>query len=97
MTTVRKKTYNLDTSSTRMSISTPCARTKSGRSSGEPSFHSLRLTFVSAVVAYELSVDAANERTQGLIREFLEPVKRTGRLVAPSFDDWLEAAEIVGF
>ena len=55
----------------------------------------LPATFLSAVVAYELSVNARDGHTRALIREFILPVQRTGRLVSPTFDDWVEASRIV--
>lgn len=53
------------------------------------------LTVLSAVVAYELRVNACNERTRRLVDEWVRPMERTDRVVAPTFSDWLEAAEIV--
>lgn len=58
-------------------------------------FPLLSATFLSAVVAYELSVDARDRRTRILLREFLHPMERTGRMVAPTFRDWTDAADIV--
>lgn len=52
-------------------------------------------TFVSAVVAYELYVNAQDRRTRRLAQEFIHPMERRGRVVSPTFADWLEAAEIV--
>lgn len=57
-------------------------------------FPLLPSTFLSAVVAYELSVDAIDRPTRALVREFIQPMERTGRVVAPTFDDWVGAAEI---
>lgn len=58
-------------------------------------FPLLPATYLSAVVAYELLVNAADRRTRGNIHEFLQPLERTGRLVTPTFDDWTEAAALV--
>lgn len=55
----------------------------------------LPATFLSAVVAYELGVSAADRRTATLVREFTRPMERTGRVVSPTFDDWMMAAEVV--
>lgn len=55
----------------------------------------LPATFLSAVVAYELAVDARDRRTRGLVRQFLLPMERTGRLVNPAFDDWIDASDVV--
>ena len=55
----------------------------------------LPATFLSAVVAYELSVNAGDRRTRGLLHEFVQPMERAGRVVSPTFGDWLEAADIV--
>jgi predicted nucleic acid-binding protein len=58
-------------------------------------FPLLPATFLSAVVAYELSVNARRRQTQTLVRELVRPMERTGRVVSPAFDDWLEASEVV--
>jgi predicted nucleic acid-binding protein len=55
----------------------------------------LPATFLSAVVAYELAVDARDRRTRGLVRQFLLPMERTGRIVGPVFDDWAAASDVV--
>ena len=55
----------------------------------------LPATFLSAVVAYELAADARDRRTRGLVRQFLLPMERTGRIVSPAFHDWLDAADVV--
>jgi predicted nucleic acid-binding protein len=55
----------------------------------------LPATFLSGVVAYELAVDARDRRTRGLVRQFLLPMERTGRIVSPAFDDWVDASEVV--
>ncbi|TMA47374.1 MAG: type II toxin-antitoxin system VapC family toxin [Deltaproteobacteria bacterium] len=54
----------------------------------------LPATFLSAVVAYELAVDA-DRRTRGLVRQFLLPMERTGRILSPAFDDWVDAFDVV--
>jgi len=58
-------------------------------------FPLLPATFLSAVVAYELNVDARDRRTRSLIRDFIRPLERTGRLVCPAFQDWADASEVV--
>lgn len=58
-------------------------------------FPLLPATFLSAVVAYELYVGAQDRHTQNLVREFIGPMERTGRVVSPTFADWTEAATIV--
>ena len=55
----------------------------------------LPVTFLAAVVAYELRVNAADRRTQQLMQEFIAPMERSGRCVVPTFADWVEAAAIV--
>ena len=55
----------------------------------------LPVTFLAAVVAYELRVTAANRSTQRLVHEFIGPMQRSGRCVSPTFEDWIEAAAIV--
>ena len=52
-------------------------------------------TFLSAFVAYELAVDARDRRTRGLVCQFLLPMQRTGRIVSPAFDDWVDTSDIV--
>src|SRR5439155_14737524 len=54
-------------------------------------FPLLPATFLSAVVAYELNVDARDRRTRNLIRDFLRPLERTGTPVCPAFQDGVEA------
>jgi predicted nucleic acid-binding protein len=58
-------------------------------------FPLLPVTYLSAVVAYELSVNAAGRRTRDLIRDLLRPMERSGRVVSPLFADWTESAEVV--
>lgn len=57
-------------------------------------FPLLPATFLSSVVAYELYVNAQDSPTRSLMQEFIRPMERTGRLVAPAFDDWVEASAI---
>jgi len=59
-------------------------------------FPLLPATFLSAVVAYELLVNARDARTQMLVQEFTRPMVRTGRVVSPTFSDWVEASQVVG-
>ncbi len=58
-------------------------------------FPLLPVTFLAAVVAYELRVDAADRSTDRLVQEFIEPMERADRCVAPTFADWIDAAAIV--
>ena len=58
-------------------------------------FPLLPMTFLAAVVAYELRVNAADRPTQRLVQEFIGPMERSGRCIAPTFADWIEAATIV--
>jgi predicted nucleic acid-binding protein len=58
-------------------------------------FPLLPSTFLSAVVAYELYVNAQDNRTRGLVQEFIRPMERTGRVISPAFDDWAEASRVV--
>jgi predicted nucleic acid-binding protein len=58
-------------------------------------FPLLPVTFLAAVVAYEMRVDAADRLTQRLVQEFIVPMERSGRCIAPTFADWIEAAAIV--
>jgi predicted nucleic acid-binding protein len=46
-------------------------------------------------VAYELAVDARDGRTRGLVHQLVSPMQRTGRIVNPVFDDWIDAADVV--
>jgi predicted nucleic acid-binding protein len=55
----------------------------------------LPATFLAAVVAYELNVNAKNRETRSLLQEFIGPMERTGRVVSPTFGDWVEAAAVV--
>ena len=58
-------------------------------------FPLLPATFLASVVAYELNVNARNDHTRTLLQEFIGPMERTGRLVSPTFSDWIDAASIV--
>jgi predicted nucleic acid-binding protein len=55
----------------------------------------LPATVLSAVVAYELTVNAQDRRTRSLLQDFTRPMERTGRLVSPTLEDWLKASEVV--
>lgn len=55
----------------------------------------LPATYLSAIVAYELAVNAYDRRTRTLLLEFIRPMQRTGRVVTPAFDDWIMASEVV--
>lgn len=55
----------------------------------------LPVTFLAAVVAYELRVNAADSATVGLIEDLVDRLQRSGRVVTPSFSDWTEASEVV--
>jgi predicted nucleic acid-binding protein len=58
-------------------------------------FPLLPATYLSAVVAYELMVNVADRRNRGHLEDFLRPLERTGRVVTPTFDDWMEASALV--
>lgn len=58
-------------------------------------FPLLPATYLSSIVAYELYVNARDSRTRNLLTEFIRPIERTGRIVNPTFDDWVEAAAII--
>jgi len=47
------------------------------------------------VVVYELMVDAADRRSRAYVEDFIRPPERTGRVVTPTFDDWVEASALV--
>ena len=55
----------------------------------------LPVTFLSATVAYELSVNAKNHRTQELVTDFVAHFARVSRIITPTFDDWIEASTIM--
>ncbi|HEX3595741.1 MAG TPA: PIN domain-containing protein [Polyangiaceae bacterium] len=55
----------------------------------------LPATVLSAIVAYELSVNAANARTRELLAEFVSPMEKAGRTVTPTFADWEQAAQVL--
>jgi predicted nucleic acid-binding protein len=61
----------------------------------EDFFPLLPATFLSGIVAYELSVNAANHRTRDLVIDFVGRLERAGRIVTPTLRDWSEAGEIV--
>ena len=55
----------------------------------------LPATYLSAVVSYELGVNAYNGRTLTLLQDFVRPMERSGRVVTPAFDDWVMASQVV--
>jgi predicted nucleic acid-binding protein len=55
----------------------------------------LPATVLSAVVLYELSVDARDDSTRERVRDLVAPMERAGRTVTPTFADWSEAAAVV--
>ncbi|MGH7823393.1 MAG: type II toxin-antitoxin system VapC family toxin [Candidatus Binatia bacterium] len=55
----------------------------------------LPFTVLSAVVAYELRVDARDEHTRELVKQYVAPMERAGRIASPTFADWTEAANVV--
>ena len=57
-------------------------------------FPLLPLTYLSAVVAYELIVGTADRRSLTDVQELVNPLERTGRVVTPTFDDWTEASAV---
>jgi predicted nucleic acid-binding protein len=83
--------YLLDTN-----VYIEAARSEPGRARFRRAFFPLLpATFLSAVVAYELQASAMDGRTAALVRDFVRPMERTGRVVSPTFDDWMMAAEVV--
>jgi predicted nucleic acid-binding protein len=72
-----------------------CRSEKTRNSFRKTFFPLLPATFLSAVVAYELSVNAQERHTQSLVQEFINPMERTGRVVSPSFADWVLASEVI--
>lgn len=83
--------YLLDTN-----VYIQASRSEEHRSRFRASFFPLLpFTYLSAVVAYELSVSAEDPRSRRLVRDYRAPMERTGRVVIPEFEDWLEASEIV--
>ena len=52
-------------------------------------------TYLSAVVSYELTVNAIGRRTRERIGEFIRPMEQAGRLVTPVFTDWADAADVL--
>jgi len=55
----------------------------------------LPATYLAAVVAYELYINAQDRLTRRLVEEFVAPMERTSRVIAPTFSDWLGAAEVI--
>jgi len=55
----------------------------------------LSVTFLSTVVAYELSVNAAGRQTRIIVDEFVRPMENADRVVTPLRRDWLRAAEVM--
>ena len=62
---------------------------------GATFFPLLPSTYLSAVVAYELLVDAQGRQTRDLVEAFVAPTRRAGRIVSPVFEDWTAAASIL--
>ena len=55
----------------------------------------LPVTHLAAVVAYELRMNTLDAETRGLVDAMFHPLERTGRVVAPTFPDWVEASEVI--
>ena len=71
-------------------------RSEAGRARFRTTFFPLLpVTFLAAVVAYELRVNAADRRSSDLVQQFVDPVERSGRCVTPVFADWIEASDII--
>ena len=58
-------------------------------------FPLLPVTFLSAVVASELSVNADGRQTRALVEQFVKPMEATERVVTPLHADWKKAAEVM--
>ena len=58
-------------------------------------FPLLPATHLSSVVAYELYVNAQDGPPRSWAQEFIHPMERSGRVITPTFDDWVEASDIV--
>jgi predicted nucleic acid-binding protein len=58
-------------------------------------FPLLPATVLSAVVAYELYVNAQDRHTRRLVQELISPMERTGRVVSPTFADWIETSKVI--
>ena len=83
--------YLLDTN-----VYLDAARSRARREQFETAFVPLiPATYLSAVVAYELMVNAADRRSRTYLTDFVRPLERTGRQVTPTFDDWVEASALV--
>jgi predicted nucleic acid-binding protein len=83
--------YLLDTN-----IYLSAARSEVSRAQFRSTFYPLLpATYLSAVVAYELAVNASDRRTQTLVWEFIRPMEQARRVVTPIFDDWVLASEVV--
>jgi predicted nucleic acid-binding protein len=52
-------------------------------------------TFVSSIVAEELYAGALDARAVGLVESYVGTLERTGRVIAPTFQDWKEAGRFV--
>lgn len=71
-------------------------RSKEAREHFRTAFYPLLpATVLSAVVAYELSVNAAGARTRELLAAFVTPMEQAGRVVTPTFGDWQKAADVI--
>jgi predicted nucleic acid-binding protein len=83
--------YLLDTN-----VYVEALRTEESRQRFKTSFYPLLpVTFLSATVVYELHVNAADQRTKELLVEFVTRLERADRMVTPTYDDWVQAADIV--
>jgi predicted nucleic acid-binding protein len=83
--------YLLDTN-----VYIEACRSEETRTQFQKTFYPLiPFTFLSATVAYELSVNAADRDTRELVAGVVERLERVGRTVTPLFSDWLEASDIM--
>jgi len=53
------------------------------------------VTYLAAVVAYELRINALDSGTRGLVDAMIHPLQRTGRVVVPMCADWVEASDVI--
>ena len=45
-------------------------------------------------MAYELSVNARDRKTRMRLQDFTRPLERTGRVICPTYEDWVKASQI---
>ena len=56
----------------------------------------LPFIYLSSVVFFELGLSASEKKSELLLKSHIETLEKVGRLVTPTFDDWITSSQMVG-